>query len=63
MRAVIMGLFAGTILVLAFVFFPISKRESSDAVSRYVDQEYGVVCWEYQSGISCLPLKDTTHAQ
>jgi len=35
----------------------------SDTVSRYIDQDYGVVCWTYQSGISCVPLKDTTQAR
>jgi hypothetical protein len=32
-------------------------------IERYMDNEYGVVCWVYKSGyaggISCLPISDT----
>ena len=37
-----------------------APSRSSDIVSRYVDREAGVVCWTYQSGISCLPIDATT---
>jgi len=29
-------------------------------VTRFVDDEAGVVCWKYNRGLSCLPIGDTT---
>lgn len=39
------------------------KTLDNSAVTRFTDDEAGVVCWVYQDfnrgGISCLPINDT----
>jgi hypothetical protein len=35
-------------------------EELSSNLTRFIDEEAGVVCWERNpGGISCLPIKDT----
>lgn len=62
-KALIVGVLAGIITTLILSSCTAPRSASSNVVSRYIDRDAGVVCWTYQSGISCLPIDATTLAK